>query len=148
MIVKNKSGSEIYLSSLGFTIPDDGVQDLFSEGNEPFEVYGNIQVRELISTGDLVACRYDSTLEDFVELDSDESLSLWDGNGFRLPRYVEKYSDLADIPSPYENLPAYVQDLDSTFVYKSGQWEQCGEEVILREGLASGKLFVNNVKVG
>ena len=61
---------------------------------------------------------------------------------------VETKQQLEELIAPSEGQRVYVENIDSTFVYKSGQWEQCGEDVILREGLASGKLFVNNVKVG
>jgi len=61
---------------------------------------------------------------------------------------VETKQQLEDLIAPSEGQRVYVENIDSTFVYKSGQWEQCGEDVILREGLISGSLFVNEITVG
>lgn len=42
----------------------------------------------------------------------------------------------------------YVRDEDCTVKYESGKWVQCGENIILNEGLISGVLYVNQVLAG
>lgn len=147
--LKNLTGSDIFLSSLGITIPSGQAVDVLDrQGVTPNAVYLNDDIRARIEDAELAACRFDVATQDFVELTVEEGLGIWDGKGSRPPRYVETYEDLGSIISPSENQPAYVKYLDAQFVYKSGNWEQCGKDTILNEGLISGTLYVNDLVVG
>ena len=73
-------------------------------------------------------------------------------NGFPAKRailYMELVSsqDLNAI-SPVIDQIVYVQNMDISFRYNGTEWEQCGETAIYRGGLISGKLYVNELKVG
>ena len=48
------------------------------------------------------------------------------------------------------NKLVYVEEFDNVFIYSDAlqRWHQIGENNILREGLISGSLYVNNIKAG
>ena len=52
------------------------------------------------------------------------------------------------ISVPELNQTVYVRDMDISFTYNGSKWVQCGENVILRDGLIKEALYANNVKIG
>ncbi len=141
LTVKNTTASDIELYTLGYVIPPDAEKDLFDDNNTPQEVF-NEEVRELLLDGSLVVVTEGSALAPA------QSLLIFDNkNNNAAVTNVATYQDLLEINNPLSEV-IYVRDLNSSFFYENGSWAQCGEEEILREGLALGSLYVNELKVG
>ena len=79
VVVKNNTGSDVEIASLGYTVSSGGgTQDLFADNNTTQEVF-NAEVRELIENGDLVFLFHTH------DLSTDNSLLLFDYQMIRPP---------------------------------------------------------------
>lgn len=141
LTVRNTTASSIELYTLGYVIAPNATKDLFDDDNAPHEVF-NDEVRQLLTEGSLIV------VTDQGDLPQEQSILIFDNeNKNETVTNVRTYEDLLEIANPLNEV-VYVRDSNVSFFYENGSWTQCGEEEILREGLALGKLYVNQLRVG